>query len=247
MRLTLIFTALIGSPAFAQTCGLAHPGECMKDIVRDQGGVWTSPLHAKPKDAAWLIPLAGATALALHYDVQAQNTLGYNQTRVHDSNLMQSFYSPYATIGGGAALYLIGLGTHNQHLAETGRLGAEAVIDTSLVVVALKVATNRQRLGTDNNQGQFWPHGTNSFETNSSFPSGHAASAWAMARVVAAEYPSKKVRIAAYALATVVSVSRVTGRDHFPSDVLIGSAFGYLIGGFVIHHHATEKSPYDKN
>ena len=33
---------------------------------------------------------------------------------------------------------------------------------------------------------------------------------------------------------------RVTSRRHFPSDALVGSVFGYLIGGYVVHHHAAE-------
>jgi hypothetical protein len=32
-----------------------------------------------------------------------------------------------------------------------------------------------------------------------------------------------------------VSVSRVLAREHFPSDVLVGSTLGYLIGGYVVH------------
>ena len=72
-------------------------------------------------------------------------------------------------------LYFLGLGTHNGHLAETGRLGAEAVVDASLVAAALKLATNRERPNEGNGQGGFWPHGTRSYELDGSFPSGHAA------------------------------------------------------------------------
>ena len=39
-------------------------------------------------------------------------------------------------------------------------------------------------------------------------------------------------------LALAVSASRVTAREHFPSDVLVGGTFGYLIGGYVVRHHA---------
>jgi hypothetical protein len=56
-------------------------------------------------------------------------------------------------LGGAAGLYFLGLGTHNEHLAETGRLGAEAVIDSLLVVEALKLATNRERPNEGNGQG----------------------------------------------------------------------------------------------
>jgi hypothetical protein len=35
-----------------------------------------------------------------------------------------------------------------------------------------------------------------------------------------------------------VSVARVTSRNHFPSDVLVGSAIGYLAGGYVFRQHS---------
>src|SRR5262249_40005191 len=41
--------------------------------------------------------------------------------------------------------------------------------------------------------------------------------------------------------ATAVSISRVTGRQHFPSDVVVGGALGWLIGRQVYKaHHDTE-------
>jgi membrane-associated phospholipid phosphatase len=43
-----------------------------------------------------------------------------------------------------------------------------------------------------------------------------------------------------YGGATTVSVSRVLAREHFPSDVLVGSTFGWLIGGYVLHHRSLE-------
>ena len=58
--------------------------------------------------------------------------------------------------------------------------------------------------------------------------------------MIASEYPSRPVQMAAYAFALAISTSRVTARQHFPSDVLIGSTFGYLIGGYVVRHHSDE-------
>jgi membrane-associated phospholipid phosphatase len=76
---------------------------------------------------------------------------------------------------------------------ETGRLGAEAVIDASLVVEGLKLGTNRERPNEGKGQGRFWPHGTRSYELDGSFPSGHAAASWALARVIAKPAPPAKV------------------------------------------------------
>lgn len=221
-------------------CGVTHLGQCLKDIGHDQAGIWTSPLRIEPRDAFWLVPFAAGTGVALHYDAQAQQNLGIDQSRIDTSNIVSGFGSPYATLGGAAGLYFLGLGTHNEHVAETGRLGAEAVVDSLLVVEALKLATNRERPNEGNGLGGFWPHGTRSYELDGSFPSGHAAESFALARVIASEYPSKPVQIAAYAFALAISASRVTARQHFPSDVLVGGTFGYLIGGYVVRHHAAE-------
>ncbi|MGH9931960.1 MAG: phosphatase PAP2 family protein [Pyrinomonadaceae bacterium] len=60
--------------------------------------------------------------------------------------------------------------------------------------------------------------------------------------MIAREYGHHRplVQVGAYGLATAVSLSRYTGRNHFLSDVLVGSAMGYGIGRYVYHkHHAT--------
>jgi membrane-associated phospholipid phosphatase len=66
-------------------------------------------------------------------------------------------------------------------------------------------------------------------------PSEHAINVWSLTHVVAAEYPGWRTRTLVYSMATTVSFSRVIARQHFPSDVIVGSTFGYLIGGLVIH------------
>jgi len=219
-------------------CGLAHPAQCLKDIAHDQAGIWTSPLRVSSRDAFWLVPFAAGSGVALHYDAQANQDLGIDQSRIDTSNTISGFGSTYATLGAGGTLYVIGRFTHNDHLAETGRLGAEAVIDASLVAEALKLATNRERPDEGNGTGGFWAHGTRTF--SDSFPSGHAIGSWALARVIASEYPNKPTQIGIYAFATAISVSRVTARKHFPSDPLVGSVLGYLIGGYVVRHHAAQ-------
>src|SRR5229473_2483399 len=104
-------------------CGPAHLGRCLKDIALDQAGIWTSPLRLKSRDAFWLVPFAGATAAAIHYDPRAQQELGIDRSRIDTSNTISQFGSTYATLGAGGALYVVGRLTHNDHLAETGRLG----------------------------------------------------------------------------------------------------------------------------
>src|SRR6266566_92952 len=73
-------------------------------------------------------------------------------------------------------------------------------------------------------QGKFWGGGR-------SFPSGHSATSFAFAAVVAHRYPKNKwVKWGAYALATGVSLSRYAAKKHYPSDILIGATLGYVTG-----------------
>jgi hypothetical protein len=52
--------------------------------------------------------------------------------------------------------------------------------------------------------------------------------------------PGWRTRTIVYSMATTVSLSGMLARQHFPSDVIVGSTFGYLIGGLVIHQRATD-------
>jgi hypothetical protein len=96
---------------------------------KDQAGVLTSPFRLWSGDAFWLVPFAGATGVALHYDAQAQQELGIDKCRIDTSNTISNFGSPYAAFVGASGFYFLGLATHNEHLPQTGRLGAEAIAD----------------------------------------------------------------------------------------------------------------------
>ena len=59
------------------------------------------------------------------------------------------------------------------------------------------------------------------------FPSGHAASAFAAATVIA--WASRRLAIPAYVLAALVAWSRVYVGVHWPLDVIGGAALGTLV------------------
>ena len=53
---------------------------------------------------------------------------------------------------------------------------------------------------------------------------------WAIASVIAHEYPGPLTQLFAYGTAGAVSAARWAGHKHFASDVIIGGALGWYMG-----------------
>jgi membrane-associated phospholipid phosphatase len=205
----------------------------LKNILDDQRAIWTAPFHWGRSDKKWLAPLGLTTLTLMATDRETSAELvehGDNLQRLRISRQVSKIGSLYTTGALAGALYLTGRATGNARLRETGLLGAEALINSEIVVRGLKAASQRQRIPTDNSSGEF-------FDGGNSFPSGHSINVWSLATVIAKEYGQHRrlVQVGAYGVATAVSVSRFTGRNHFLSDVLVGSALGYGIGNYVYH------------
>jgi hypothetical protein len=219
-------------------CGITRLGRCIRDLGEDEKGIFTSPLRVQPKDGYWLAPLGAATGLAIAYDADASEAVGMDPSRTNTANTIADFGSFIATGAEGAGIYFIGLAKKDPKLAETGRLADEAIIDSGTVTLVTKLATNRQRPRQGNGQGDFWPYGTQHWEWDSSFPSDHATASMALARVIAGEYPHWYVMVPAYGFAETISLSRIFANQHFPSDVLVGQAVGFLTGSYVLNHRS---------
>jgi membrane-associated phospholipid phosphatase len=210
----------------------------MKDFLGDQAGIWTSPLRLRPRDALWLVPLAGATAVSFYYDVQTLQQVSKSPNRIRISNDLSNA-GLYGAIGIAGSTYLIGKFKHNERARKTGIITLEAMADSGLVTEVLKLVTNRERPYTGTGQGRFWPDGTNIYTFSGSFPSGHATIIWTFSHVISDATPGHRwLHLGLYAIAAGVSVTRVTSRNHFPSDVVVGSAIGYLVGGYVYRRHS---------
>jgi membrane-associated phospholipid phosphatase len=204
------------------------------NIFHQQAAIWTSPARIRERDLGYLVPIGLVTTLAFTTDHQAMSSVvsqnpSFNNRNVEASNgLLGGFVA--------APVIIYGLGHihHDQHAAETGILGGEAMVDGLIVDEVMKVASLRERPGVDNDKGKFFQ---TSAGFNSSFPSSHSVIAWSSAAVIASEYNGPLTKITAYGLATGVSLTRVLGQQHFPSDVVVGSAVGWLIGRYVYRKH----------
>lgn len=203
-------------------------------ILRDQQAIWTSPAHIKFNDLEWMVPLAAVTGVAFATDTDAMR-----HVVPIDANLnKKSTDASNALIGGVVAtpLVLYGFGhlANRPHAREAGILSGEAMVDAVVVEQGMKLVFWRERPSMDNANGHFFKSGAG---FSSSFPSAHSAVAWSAAAVLGDEYPTLWPRLLIYGAATGVSVARVVGQQHFPSDVLVGSAAGWLVGHYVFRKH----------
>jgi membrane-associated phospholipid phosphatase len=210
------------------------------NLLEDQKAIWTSPRQFRAKDLRWFAPLGTITGLSFAYDPQISKRFVNKGTHV---KTFQSFSTAGALtfVGLGAGAYLWGVRTGDDRMRETGVLSAEAVADAMAFGTVLKYSSQRQRPGIGNGQGDF-------FATTSSpsLPSDHALIAWSAASVIAHEYPGWATKLGVYGLASAVSIARVAGDKHFASDVLVGSAAGWLIGRHVYKaHHEREMDVLD--
>ncbi|WP_263367885.1 capsule assembly Wzi family protein [Edaphobacter bradus] len=211
-------------------------------ILNDQKAIWTSPLRLRPDDALWLVPFGISTGLLIGSDQHTMTrAIHINSSDQNKANNLSN--GAVVALGAIPATgYLVSLVNHAPQAHETGLLAGEALANSLVVNQALKLVFRRDRPTVNNAAGDFF----SAKNLDSSFPSNHSTAAWSMAAVVGSEYPGWLPRLAVYGLASTVSVSRVLAEQHFPSDVLVGSVTGWLIGRYVYRaHHDHNVNPYE--
>ncbi len=201
----------------------------VRNFVVDQRAMWSSPFHLRLSDANWLVPAAALSIVLVGSDTSVEKRLPRSPSMIKRANSFSN-YGAFSLIGAAGGLFGWGALTHNAHQQETGLLAGEAVADSFVATELIKNVAGRARPLQDNGKGQFFGGG-------SSFPSEHAAAAWSAASIIAHEYPGPLTKLLAYGAASAISAGRVVGRDHFPSDVVIGGALGWFTGRQVYRAH----------
>jgi hypothetical protein len=116
-----------------------------KNILRDQKAIWTSPAHVHGKDAPWLFMLGMTAGGFLATDRATGDDMARHTGQLDASRIISYAGSIYGVSAAAGSFYLMGRVTHNQRARETGILAAEAIIDSGIVVTALKEITQRAR------------------------------------------------------------------------------------------------------
>ena len=187
----------------------------VRSPARWQRGTWAELL---PFAAGVTILVASDTAIEGHVTTSAAAAKSYR--RFSNAGLG-------AMVGVGGGMYAWARMVGNERLRETGVLSGEALLDAYVDVEVLKTIAGRERPLAGNGRGEFLKGG-------GSFPSGQAAMSWAVASVIAHEYPGAGTKWLAYGGAAAISMARVEGREHFAGDVAVGSLIGWYWGRQVV-------------
>jgi hypothetical protein len=203
-----------------------------RDFAHDQRMVWAVFPDQTAHGHHWIPVLVtvGTTAGLLYADPHVMNYFRSHEKNLSDLNTtFSSGISASEIAAVPVGLLLAGYARHDPYETSTALLCADAYGASAIPPLVIKAIARRQRPSEvpalTPFQDEFFK---DSWYKGSSFPSGHSAAAFSIAAVVAHRYSNHKwVPVLAYGMASVISLSRITGREHFPSDVFVGSVIGY--------------------
>ena len=135
-----------------------------------------------------------------------------------------------ATLTG--TLYAVARARGDDRLAITAGRVAEAVVFEAIASTAVKLATGRARPETGEGPHRWRGPGRHGRAWRS-FPSGHTATAVAIATVISRRHRSRLARAALWTFAAAAAAERVDRGRHWASDVVAGAALGWAVGRFV--------------
>lgn len=224
----LVIAALgVESPAGAQSVAVTHGcnGTSSESFV---SGTLHGIVRVPDKGSLAILGVGAAGALAAH---PADRSV---TDAFREEPGLRPVFKPGATLGGmpfevGAAAALMAVGQSTKHpcLASLGSELLQAQLVGAAWTIGVKQLTRRDR-----------PEGT-----GYSFPSGHAATAFASATVLQHRF-GWRAGIPAYAVASYVAASRVDMQRHYLSDVIFGAAVGMVAGRNVtVGTHRFEVGP----
>jgi len=212
------------------------------NFLHDQKDMWLFPLELG-EGRHWLPALfiTGGTAVFIATDPQTM-------PHFRQTTDFHGFNRVFSTTGTGAAIavvpavfYGVSLLRHDSYDQGSALFAGEAVADDAILMVVMKAIARRARPTefpvTGPYNDTFFHSSSSFFGKGTSFPSGHALMAFSVATVFSRRYREHRwVPYLAYAAASAIAFSRVTTGAHFPSDVFVGSALGFVIARYDVLH-----------
>ncbi|MBL7110701.1 MAG: phosphatase PAP2 family protein [Bacteroidales bacterium] len=217
----------------------------LKSYLTDGRDIVISPVRWNTMQWIGVTAVVGTTVLLFTQDDVIQEWVQGNRTLALDEAsryLFEPIGSGLYSLSAMGILYGCGLIWHDDRAKLTALKGVEAFVLAGITSQIIKHLTHRHRPYQDDppNPGA-WDGPFHGFDYTS-FPSGHATTAFAIATVVATSYQQTIwVPIVCYTLATGAALSRVYDNEHWASDVVFGSVVGFAVGKLVMKNESKLK------
>jgi hypothetical protein len=241
--IVLALVLLAVKPAVGQNVASTDPpvqssGQAQNVVAEPAHTGWATFLKDTGRDflafprrrSTWtLLAVGGAAALAAHpADDYVETHIVGNSHAKHAFMLGKWVGSAYVETGASVGLWVVGRyvippgqdGVRTNKVSHLGFDLMRAQVVTQTLVQSVKYAVRRDR-----------PTGE-----CCAFPSGHAASAFAVASVLE-RHLGYRASWPALAAASYVAASRLVDNRHFLSDVVFGAALGEAAGWTVVGRH----------
>ncbi len=226
---TLFVLAGVAAPQTGSDggCKSATGHQVSHDMRWMGSGILLAPKRAiKPSNLKWEIPVVAATAVMVNV---GDNPTSTRINNTHEENVANTFgnIGLYSEWGLAGALFAAGCAGHSDNLRSAGLQALEAGGSAMAIDGMVKILTNRVRPNATKSNGNFWDAG------GRSFASGHAAASFAISSVLAKHTNSRWKKIALYGAAGAIAFSRFPAKQHFLSDIIVGSTIGYVVGTYM--------------
>ena len=167
--------------------------------------------------------LCTATIQAQKWEINTVHRINsWDSGFIRQYNKVISRTEPYIAVGVPVAMAVASWINHDKQLFKDAVYVGTSVAGTFVLTYGMKYLFDRQR------PYERYPHRVHPFSTESSpsFPSGHTATAFALATSLSIKYPKWYVIAPTAVWACSVGVSRMNEGVHYPTDVLAGAAIG---------------------
>ena len=216
--------------------------QAVKQFYYDGKNLLLSPFHWDKKERLEFLAIASITAGLFLADEELQKIAQRNRSRF--SNDLSSLVTPPETIYPKFAIggfYLVGLIFQRKKEKDTALYLLESVMFTQGITQAIKYSAGRARPFADKGAYHFEGFRTHPSSYSLSFSSGHSATAFSLASVIAEQYDNRIIDWVSYSIASLAAWARVNENAHFTSDVFFGGVLGTWVGKTIVRLNKNKK------
>lgn len=234
MKLFFLLSGILLSTRISAQISALPERDYFKSYFTDSKQIISSPGRWDSNDLALGVFLGGSAVITYSLDRDMHD---WSQPlRNNNSETFFRFIEPFGNglyvLPATICVYGVAVLSDNLRLRNFALTSLKAYLITGGVVQGIKLLTGRPRPFQLNDES-LWFQG---FDYRS-FPSGHTATAFSIARVADHFSNNNWVDALAYSLAALVGFSRMHDNKHWFSDVFVGACTGILISDTIVKMH----------